>query len=252
MPSVVFDASSLVGALLKSESLPEQALVLARRYAVICMSSPVELEIRAVFSRPRFAALDSIGRVKLILDLVMGSADWHNPTVPVRECRDPKDDKYLELALSAGADIIVSSDDDLLALNPWRGISILRPPSLFARRRHGRQAGVTPSDTGFLVFDAANFEAEVLARRGLTVVDVWSPSCVPCRQLSRLLGALATELPDGVRIGTVNADENAALVARYDVRSVPTLLFFKNGAIVETRTGVDRRQVLKKAIETHA
>jgi thioredoxin 1 len=109
-----------------------------------------------------------------------------------------------------------------------------------------------PSDLDFSILTADNFETEVLARPGLTVVDVWSPSCVPCRQLSRLLGQLATELPESVRIGTVNADENAALVTRYDVRSVPTLLFFKNGAIVETRTGVDRRQVLKKAIEAHA
>jgi thioredoxin 1 len=107
-------------------------------------------------------------------------------------------------------------------------------------------------DPAFAVFDDRNFDTEVLARPGLTVVDVWSPSCVPCRQLGRLLGQLATELPAGVRIGTVNADENAALLTRYHVRGVPTLLFFKNGAVVETRTGVDRRQVLKKAIETHA
>ena len=105
---------------------------------------------------------------------------------------------------------------------------------------------------GFPTFTADNFDAEVLARPGLTVVDVWSPSCVPCRQLGKLLGQLATELPESVRIGTVNADENATLIARYGVRGVPTLLFFKNGAIVETRTGVDRRQVLKKAIEAHA
>jgi len=104
----------------------------------------------------------------------------------------------------------------------------------------------------FPVFDAANFATEVLARPGLTVVDVWSPSCVPCRQLSRLLAQLAAEIPPGVTIGTVNADENAALIAQYEVRGVPTLLFFKNGAIVERRTGVDRRQVLKKAIEAHA
>jgi thioredoxin 1 len=110
------------------------------------------------------------------------------------------------------------------------------------------------SETTFPAFDTANFDTEVLARPGLTVVDVWSPSCVPCRQLGKLLGQLATELPAGVRIGTVNADadDNAALLARYAVRGVPTLLFFKDGAVVETRTGVDRRQVLKKAIEAHA
>jgi len=116
----------------------------------------------------------------------------------------------------------------------------------------GREREVMEADTGFPAFTAANFEAEVLARPGLTVVDVWSPACVPCRQLGRLLGQLAGELPPGVRIGTVNADENAALLARYAVRGVPTLLFFKDGAVVETRSGVDRRQVLKKAIEAHA
>jgi len=127
MPSVVFDASTLVGALLKANSTPERALVLARRHAVICMSRAVEDEIREVFSRPRFAFAERAGRVTRILDLVMGAADWHAASASVRECRDPKDDKYLELALAAGADIIVSSDDDLLALDPWRGIAIMSP-----------------------------------------------------------------------------------------------------------------------------
>jgi thioredoxin 1 len=108
------------------------------------------------------------------------------------------------------------------------------------------------SETTFPAFDEANFEADVLRRPGLTVVDVWSPSCVPCRQLGRLLGQLAGEIPAGVRIGMVNADENPALLARYHVRGVPTLLFFKDGALVEARTGVDRRQVLKQAIAAHA
>jgi thioredoxin 1 len=53
-------------------------------------------------------------------------------------------------------------------------------------------------------------------------------------------------------IGTVDGDENLDLLARYGVRGFPTLMFFKDGEVVETRTGVDRRQVLKKAIEEHA
>jgi putative PIN family toxin of toxin-antitoxin system len=91
------------------------------------MSRAVEEEIREVFGRPRFAFAEQAGRATRILDLVMGAADWHEPSTTVRECRDPKDDKYLELALAAGADIIVSSDDDLLALDPWRGIAIMKP-----------------------------------------------------------------------------------------------------------------------------
>ena len=50
----------------------------------------------------------------------------------VADCRDPKDDKYLELAFAAGAETIVSSDDDLLVLHPWRGVRILRPADYLA------------------------------------------------------------------------------------------------------------------------
>jgi len=100
-------------------------------------------------------------------------------------------------------------------------------------------------------FDESNFESEVLRRPGLTLVDFWAEWCVPCKQMARLLEGMADELPADVRVGKVDADRNPALVERYGVRGVPALLFFKDGALVETRTGVDRRQVLKKAIEAH-
>ena len=54
------------------------------------------------------------------------AAIWAEPSAAVTDCRDPKDDKYLDLALAAGAEVIVSSDEDLLALHPWRGVRILR------------------------------------------------------------------------------------------------------------------------------
>ncbi|MBO6783177.1 MAG: thioredoxin fold domain-containing protein [Alphaproteobacteria bacterium] len=108
------------------------------------------------------------------------------------------------------------------------------------------------SQDDFAVFDDSNFEAEVLARDGLTVVDFWSETCVPCRQLKKVLGQVAEDMPAGVVIGTVNGDENHELLAKYGVRGFPTLLFIKGGEVVETRTGVDRKQVLKKTIEEHA
>jgi predicted nucleic acid-binding protein len=55
----------------------------------------------------------------------------------VTDCRDPKDDKYLEPALVAGAEIIVSSDDDLLVLYPWRGVRILRPADYLSLTQPG-------------------------------------------------------------------------------------------------------------------
>ena len=102
------------------------------------------------------------------------------------------------------------------------------------------------------VFDNSNFDTEVLARDGLTVVDFWSKTCVPCKQLKKILGQVNGELPDSVVIGTVDGAENLALLSRYGVRGFPTLMFFRDGEVVETRTGVDRRQVLKKVIEGHA
>jgi thioredoxin 1 len=67
-----------------------------------------------------------------------------------------------------------------------------------------------------------------------------------------VLTQLTTEIPPSVRIGTVKVNDNPELAERFGVRASPTLLFFKNGALVETRTGVDRRQVLKKLVELHA
>lgn len=103
----------------------------------------------------------------------------------------------------------------------------------------------------FAEFDEGNFDARVLQRPGLTVVDFWAEWCVPCKQMSRILEQLAGELPAEVVIGKVDADRNRALVDRYGVRGIPALLIFKDGVLVDTRSGVDRKQVLKKAIQAH-
>jgi thioredoxin 1 len=104
----------------------------------------------------------------------------------------------------------------------------------------------------FIELTDANFDARVLARTGVSVVDFWSASCIPCRQMTRLLQQLAGEISADVMIGQVDADSNPGLVKRFGVRALPTLLLFKDGALAETRTGIDRKQVLRKAIESHA
>ncbi len=106
------------------------------------------------------------------------------------------------------------------------------------------------SADAFPAIGDADFDAQVLARAGVSVIDFWSASCIPCKQMTRLLQQIAGEIPREVLIGQVDADNNPALVARYGVRSLPTLLLFKDGVLKETRTGIDRRQVIKKAIES--
>src|SRR5438876_12197162 len=84
------------------------------------LSPAVETEIREVLRRPKFHKYISDATRGRILDILGAAAVMFEPMEPVTDCRDPKDNKYLELALAAGASVIVSSDDDLLVLDPWR------------------------------------------------------------------------------------------------------------------------------------
>jgi predicted nucleic acid-binding protein len=90
-------------------------------------------EVTDVLSRPKFARAVSLARRERFLEELRRSAIWFEPSIAVSDCRDAKDDKYLELALAAGANMIVSSDGDLLVLHPWRGIPILSPAAFLAR-----------------------------------------------------------------------------------------------------------------------
>jgi uncharacterized protein len=124
---IIFDASTVVGAALKADSAPERALLHAEASDVFALSVAVDAEIAEVLARPKFARAIPRERLDFVLQVLRSEAVWFAPTERVTDCRDPKDDKYLELALAADAETIVSSDDDLLVLHPWRGVCILRP-----------------------------------------------------------------------------------------------------------------------------
>lgn len=131
---VVFDASTFVSAALKPQSIPEQALL--RAVSVpnrVILSSEVLAEYREVIFRPKFDPYVSVARRQSILDILTLASEHVVSIEPVRECRDPKDDKYLALAAAGHADVIVSSDvRHLLSMHPWRGIPILSPAAFLA------------------------------------------------------------------------------------------------------------------------
>jgi putative PIN family toxin of toxin-antitoxin system len=131
---VVLDASTFVSAALKADSLPERALLRAvNEPNRLVLSQAVENEYREVIFRPKFDRFVSVERRRQILDIVVVAADRVEPSEPVQECRDPKDDKYLALAAAGRANVIVSSDArDLLSMHPWRGIPILSPADFLA------------------------------------------------------------------------------------------------------------------------
>jgi uncharacterized protein len=130
---IVFDASTVVGAALKADSVPERALLRAEATDIFALSIQVDDEIAQVLGRPKFADVLSFERREHILITIRGMAVWFVPSERVTDCREPKDNRYLELALAAGATFIVSSDDDdLIVLHPWRGVSIVSPAAYLA------------------------------------------------------------------------------------------------------------------------
>jgi putative PIN family toxin of toxin-antitoxin system len=134
---IVFDASAVVSAALREDGTPERALLRAEETDVFALSAEVDAEIAGVLERPRFAAAISAARRTRVLDVLRGGAVWFTPSERVADCRDKKDDKYLELALASGAWAIVSGDVDLLVLHPWRGVRVLRPAEYLAEAGGG-------------------------------------------------------------------------------------------------------------------
>jgi predicted nucleic acid-binding protein len=88
---IIFDASALVGAALKVDSVPKQALLRAEEVDVFALSAAVEAEIAGVLGRPKFAGAISRERRERILEILRGAAVWFEPAMHITDCRDPKD-----------------------------------------------------------------------------------------------------------------------------------------------------------------
>jgi putative PIN family toxin of toxin-antitoxin system len=122
---LIFDTSTLIGAILKPKSLPAEVFYHGARNHRLVASSETLREIMEVVQRDKFDRFRSREERVKAVSYYLGLAELIKPTILSTDCRDEKDNKFLSLALSAQADIIVSSDDDLLILHPYEGIRIL-------------------------------------------------------------------------------------------------------------------------------
>jgi putative PIN family toxin of toxin-antitoxin system len=124
---VVLDTNALISRLLVPASIPSRAVQRAISGHVVLASDATIMELADVLSRRKFDPYVSVEHRKAFLRLFGRVAERVTILHVVRACRDPKDDKVLELAVNGAADVIVTGDADLLALNPFRGIRIVSP-----------------------------------------------------------------------------------------------------------------------------
>lgn len=125
----VFDTNVLVSALLLSDSKPRLSLDRALRNGRVLLSVAVLAETYEVLSRKRFSRYINEEDVRNFIAALTRQAELVEVKVKISASRDPKDDKFVELAVSGQATHIVTGDSDLLALDPFQGIRILTPRS---------------------------------------------------------------------------------------------------------------------------
>jgi uncharacterized protein len=123
----VFDTNVLVSAALLPSSKPRLVLDLALKQGRLLLSFPVLAELCEVLNREKFRRYLDEEDVRTFVAVLTRESEWIDIDKRITVCRDPKDDKLLELAVSGRATCIVSGDSDLLALNPFQGIAIMTP-----------------------------------------------------------------------------------------------------------------------------
>lgn len=98
--------------------------------------------------------------------------------------------------------------------------------------------------------DDSNFDREVLSASGTILVDFWAQWCGPCRIISPALEEIAEELGAGLTVAKLNVDDNDVVPARYGIRSIPTLMIFRDGELLDTRIGAAPKGQLREWIDS--
>ncbi len=102
-----------------------------------------------------------------------------------------------------------------------------------------------------LTFTDSDFDTSVLESPTLVLVDFWAAWCGPCRVMAPMVDSVATDYSGRVGVGKLNVDENPETAERFGIRSIPTLLLFKDGKVVESAIGVAHKAQLTELVEKH-
>lgn len=101
-----------------------------------------------------------------------------------------------------------------------------------------------------VTFTDANFEAEALKSKGLVLVDFFAPWCGPCKMMAPSIEKLAADYKGKVKIGKLNVDENQEVAMKFQIQSIPTIIIFKDGQMVDTMAGMQSESALKQKLDS--
>ncbi|MBI2448173.1 thioredoxin [Candidatus Microgenomates bacterium] len=101
-----------------------------------------------------------------------------------------------------------------------------------------------------LILDDYSFDKEILSSGKVALIDFWAPWCGPCKILGPVIEEIAKDMEDKIIVGKVNVDENPIVAGRYKIMSIPAMLIFKEGKIVDNIIGAQPKDNIVKRIES--
>jgi thioredoxin len=99
--------------------------------------------------------------------------------------------------------------------------------------------------------NSSSFQTEIADYKGAAVVDFWAPWCGPCRMMTPIIDSLSAKLAGKVKIAKVNVDDSPEIAAKFEVSTIPTIIFFKNGKAIHTSIGVVPEAELESQIKAN-
>jgi thioredoxin 1 len=140
----------------------------------------------------------------------------------------------------------ISGSRDRIARRAGRGYR-QRAPAALEREREQEMA----ESNNIATITDANFQSEIADNGGLSMVDFWAAWCGPCRLIAPFVEQLADEYAGQLKVGKLDVDANQRTAAQFGVRSIPTVLFFKDGKVVDQVVGAVPKPALDRKIQEH-